>query len=129
RHNKGRNWVGWVLWNGRGLVRGVAADQSDILFRVDYEVDESTVSTVETPSADLTADCVIPLADDTTLANFAGETMAAFDSGGYRGLYEVTEDGELDGWTSEDPEAAAGFIFDVEAVPFAQNMDGGESAK
>uniref|UniRef100_A0A9E7ZMN4 Uncharacterized protein n=1 Tax=Bosea sp. NBC_00436 TaxID=2969620 RepID=A0A9E7ZMN4_9HYPH len=158
RSQTARGWVGWVPWDGQGVIEWVAAGAGSVIVTARYETTVGTVRFVEVFDDSLLLDATQAVAtvsggdaleldagiylevesgdplilDHTYSFNWAaGTTLSVERNGWYRGDYTVEPDGSLSGAIPVQSVVGlnGGFNFTVEIEPFVPHADGGPSRK
>lgn len=161
RYQKGtttRGWIGWVPWDGFGVIEWIAAGGDSVIVTARYETTAGTVRFVEVFDDSLLLDASqalasstgqdaleyapgdflelepgVPLVLDETFAfNWAPGTMLSVEQNGwYRGDYTIGVDGSLSDVIPVNNTVGmnGGFNFEVEVEPFVPHVEGGKSVK
>jgi hypothetical protein len=158
RQQQGRGWVGWVPWDGVGLVKWVAADGDLLTATVEYATPAGPVRFVEAFDETAILDCsqlvntvtggtalalisggylelagggTFDLVSNLRLAPLAGVEVSVEQSGWYRGLFMVNNDGSLpaDVPVLNALDLRVGFSFTAEVEPFLQHAEPGDSQR
>jgi hypothetical protein len=149
--NPDRDWVGWLKWDGDGLVRSVAGAYGSVVFMSTYIFNGTSYGVAEELDYSLLCDCaktITPGAasdfleldngEPLLLSNgeklnlsgiitdfYINKTISVFGGGFYLGEYTVPSNGLVSGFEGY-PSLVLGVRFDWNLKPLFPNVEGGQ---
>ncbi|MDI7862532.1 hypothetical protein MRS76_11225 [Rhizobiaceae bacterium n13] len=149
--NPDRDYIGWLKWEGFGLVRSVTASYGRVVFLTRYSLDEVMTGIVEEIDYDLLLDCAttfdganvtdfLTLKDGSPLTLngggkislnavvtdlYKGQEVSVYAGGFYHGEITVPDSGAITGF-SQYPAVTIGVRFDWIFRPLFVNFEGGQ---
>lgn len=127
QYSSDREFVGWRLWNGAGLVSSVSARFGDVIFSTRYNTIGTPLFVAERIDSDMELDCSVIYGGSGTLPFPVGETVQVMADGFFLGDYIVGPANTVAINVSDYSEIFVGREFDWYLMPNLSDFEGGEA--
>lgn len=127
QYSNEREFVGWRLWNGDGVVNSVSARFGDVIFSTMYATIGTPLYVAERIDVDRELDCSVVYNGSGTLPFPVGETVQVIADGFYLGDFVVGPGNTVAVNVSDYALIYVGKEFDWYLTPNLSDFEGGEA--
>ncbi len=127
QYSSDREFVGWRLWDGAGLVSSVSARFGEVIFSTRYNTIGTPLFVAERIDADMELDCAVIYGGSGTLPFPVGETVQVMADGFFLGDFIVGPANTVAVNVSDYYQIFVGKEFDWYLMPNLADFEGGEA--